>query len=265
MPHDEDRVRADQPAHDEHRGQRGDADRRQGLQGVAADDQLEGIKGAGQRRVEGRRDGPGGAAPDQGAHVVAAQPDAAPEPRGQRRAKLGIGRFEPDRCAKPAGEDRHPNKAEAVAERHPPAEQRVRLDRVDHLARAPAAQQQRAEADEQAADNRRRHQAGRGQRGGAAQMTAERDGESKVPDEVEQQVGGNDAKTGGDPGAKRQHQQKQLAVAQPRFGAAGPGGRGLGLFSPGGGCDLGHAPAIGEFAAAGKGASRAKLARSPSA
>ena len=53
-----------------------------------------GVKSAGQRGVEGRRDRAGGAAADEGADVVAAQPEPSAEPRRERGPELRIGRLE---------------------------------------------------------------------------------------------------------------------------------------------------------------------------
>jgi hypothetical protein len=55
------------------RDQRRNDDRRQRGDRIGADDQLEGIEGAGQRRVEGGGDGAGRAAADQHAQIAAAQ------------------------------------------------------------------------------------------------------------------------------------------------------------------------------------------------
>jgi hypothetical protein len=103
VPDDEYRVRPDEPADDERPGQRRDADRGQGLQRVSADNQLEGVEGAGERGIEGRRDCAGGSAADQGADVVPAQAEPSAEPRRERGAELRIGRLEPDRGTEPAG------------------------------------------------------------------------------------------------------------------------------------------------------------------
>ena len=154
MPDDEYRVRSDEPTDDECPGQRRDANRGQGLQRIGADNQLEGVEGSGQRGIEGRCDRAGGAATDEGADVVAAKAEPSAEPRRERGPELRLGRLEPYRSAKPAREQCHADQAQAVADRHPTAEQRVRLDRIDNLALAPVPQQRSGEADEQAPEHR---------------------------------------------------------------------------------------------------------------
>ena len=80
MPDDKDRGRATEAANDQRAGQRCDADRRQGLQRIAADDQLEGVERAGERRIERGRDGAGRAASDKSADIVTPQLDRSAEP-----------------------------------------------------------------------------------------------------------------------------------------------------------------------------------------
>ena len=107
MPDDEYRVRSDDAADNERPGQRRDANRGKGLQRIGTDDQLEGVKSAGERGIEGGRDRAGGAAADEGADVVAAQPEPSAEPRRERGPELRIGRLESYRSAKPAREQCH--------------------------------------------------------------------------------------------------------------------------------------------------------------
>ena len=241
MPDDKDRTGREEGAHHQHRRQRGDADRGQGLQGVAADDQLECIERSGQRRVERCRDGAGSAAADQEPHVVAPQAAATADPRRHRRAELGIGRFEPDRGAKPARQQRDKDETDTVAHGHPAAEQRVCLDRVDDLARPPAPQQQRREPNQEPAGDRHHQHARSVDAGNFAQMSAKRDAKRHVSDGAQQNVDQSDAEPGGDAGGEGEHKQKQLAVAQPRL-AARCGGVEVGVLCLAGGCDLGHAP-----------------------
>ena len=63
--------------------------RRQRGQRIGADDQLEGIEGAGQRRVESGRDGARGAAAHQHPQVAATHPERPPDARGHRRRRSG--------------------------------------------------------------------------------------------------------------------------------------------------------------------------------
>src|SRR5271169_891795 len=100
MPDDEYRVRSNQPADNERPGQGRDANRGQGLQRIGADDQLEGVKSAGERGIEGGGDRAGGAATHQGADVVAAQAEPSAEPRRERGPELRISRLQPYRSAK---------------------------------------------------------------------------------------------------------------------------------------------------------------------
>src|SRR6516165_607468 len=104
MPDDEYRVRPDKATDNERSGQGRDADRGQSLQRIGADDQLEGVKSARERGIEGGRDRPRGAATDEGADVIAAQVEPSAEARRERGAELRVGCFEPDRGAEPAGE-----------------------------------------------------------------------------------------------------------------------------------------------------------------
>jgi hypothetical protein len=156
VPDDKDRGRADEAPDDQRAGQRCDADRRQGLQRIAADNQLEGIERAGQRRIECSRDRAGRTASDKRADIVTAQLDRSAEPRCKGRAELGVGSLHTDRGSEPAGQQGRGDQAKAVRNRHPATEQGVRLDRVDDLARPPAPQQHQSKSDEQPTEERHR-------------------------------------------------------------------------------------------------------------
>jgi hypothetical protein len=128
------------------------ADRRQRCNRIAADDQLEAVKGAAQGRPESAGNGAGGAATDQHAHIGAAQTESLADLRGEAASELGIASFQADRsadAARPYGLRRHD---QAAAERHTPAVQRIGFDRVDFGAASPRdigrhqAEQQTAEA-----------------------------------------------------------------------------------------------------------------------
>ena len=140
MAHDKNRVRPDEPSDNERSRQGADADRGQRLQGIDADDQLEGVEGTSEGSIERRRNCAGGATADKSTDIVPAQARRSAEPGRERGPNLRIGRFEPHRGAKSAGKQRQKDEPQAVTDRHPSAEQRVRLDRVDNLALTPASQ-----------------------------------------------------------------------------------------------------------------------------
>ena len=104
---------------------------------VKADDQLEGISRGRERCVEGGRDRARGPATDEGAQVIAAQPEELAEARGDARADLGIAGLEPDGGTKAVRDHVLEGDDEAVCERQPSAMERIRLDRVDRDALTP--------------------------------------------------------------------------------------------------------------------------------
>src|SRR5204862_3751437 len=73
MAHDKYRVRPDEPSDDERPRQGRDADRGKGLQGIDADDQLEGVEGTGKRSVKSCGNCAGGATANESADIVPAQ------------------------------------------------------------------------------------------------------------------------------------------------------------------------------------------------
>ncbi|MDP7641890.1 MAG: hypothetical protein QGI52_05505 [Alphaproteobacteria bacterium] len=77
---DEGRIVAQMNARDDGAGDRGDDHRGKRAQRIMADHHFEGEKGAGDRRVERRRDGGGDAAAEQGERQRAAQLKALAEP-----------------------------------------------------------------------------------------------------------------------------------------------------------------------------------------
>src|SRR6185437_16399450 len=79
--------------------QRGDADRGKRGDRIAADDKLEAIESAAERRAEGAGDGRRRAAADQHAHVGATQAEGAADRGGQSARQLGVARFQADRSA----------------------------------------------------------------------------------------------------------------------------------------------------------------------
>ena len=174
---DADRQRRKRMRH-EIAGHRGDADRRQAGRRIAADHQLEGIEGAGQRRAECAGDRRRGAAAHHDALVGAAQMKAAAERCREPAGQLGIARFQSDRGADAAGPDRLQRYDDAAAKRHPPAMQGIGLDRVDFARRPPAQQQQERYAEQEAAEARHQKRPPR--------LDAELGGQPVAPIEVEQ-------------------------------------------------------------------------------
>lgn len=138
VPEIDERLGLDQRPGDQVAAQGRDDHGRQGGDGVGADDQLEGVEGAGERRAEAGRDGPGRTAAHQGAQVAAPHLEGDAEPRGEAGGDLCVAGFEPHRGAGPVRDDVLECEVEAVAQGHPAAMQGVRLDRVDGgtLARA---------------------------------------------------------------------------------------------------------------------------------
>ncbi len=163
---------------------RGDHDGGQGAERVGADHQLEGVERAGQRGVERPRDRAGRAAPDQHAKIVPPHPEAAAEARGDGRADLRVARLQPDRGAEAVRHHRLQHHDQAVVERHPPAIERVRLDRVHRAARPESRDQQAQRAKQQAAERGDGHAADRVQRGGAAEPLARRQIEQRAMDRI---------------------------------------------------------------------------------
>ena len=116
-----------------HRGDVGDA--------VGADDDLEGVEGAGERGAEGRRDPRPRSGAHEGAQIAAPQVERAAGERGQGPAQLGVGRLQPHRGAEAVGDDALDADEQAVARGHPPAVQGVGLHRVHgRLGTAPGPQ-----------------------------------------------------------------------------------------------------------------------------
>ena len=141
---------------DEIAHQRRDADRRQTVRRIAADDQLEAVKGAGERRAECAGNAGGGAAADQDAQVAAAQPKRIADARGDAAGKLRVAGLEADRCADPARPHRLRRNDDAAEERHPAAVQRIGFDRIDFPLRPPATDDLAGRAHDHAADERHR-------------------------------------------------------------------------------------------------------------
>ena len=110
-----------------------------GRRRIAADDQFEAVKRAGERRAEGAGDAGGGAAADEDAQVAAAQAERIADARGDAAGKLRIAGLEPDRRADAARPYRLRRDDDAAEKRHAAAMQRIGFDRIDFPFRPPAA------------------------------------------------------------------------------------------------------------------------------
>ena len=145
-----------QLARDQIADQRRDADRRQAARRIAADDQLEAVKGAGERRAERAGNAGGGAATDQDAQVAAAQPERIADARGKAARELRVAGLETDRGADAARPHRLRRDDDAAEERHAAAMQRIGFDRIDFPLRPPAPDDFAGNAEYDAADQRHR-------------------------------------------------------------------------------------------------------------
>ena len=152
-------------------------DRRQRLQRVAADDQLESVERAGERTVEGGGDGRGRSASDQQAQILAPQPERLPGLRGETGARLRIGGLQAGASAKAHGDHRYERQIQAVPHGHAPAIKRVRLDGIDDLVRPQVTDDSGREPHQHAADGRDKKGADGGDCRSSAQMAAGRDAE----------------------------------------------------------------------------------------
>ena len=99
--------------------------------------------------------------------------------RGGAGAELGERGFQSDRGADPAGENGQSGQAQAVAQRHAPAMQRVGLDRVDDVARPPAPHHIRDQAVAEPADARHQDAPPRVDIGRPAEMRFDRHAEQQ--------------------------------------------------------------------------------------
>ena len=134
--------------------------------------------------MEGAADGPGRAAADQQAHVVAAQAEAAAEARRDGGADLGVAALQPDRGADAVRHHGLQHDQDAVVQRHAPAVQRVGLDRVDRAARPLAGDQVADQPEGQAAEGGDRHGAQGGQLDHGAEALGGADQEQGLVDEL---------------------------------------------------------------------------------
>ena len=157
---DAERGRLEGPR-DQKTDQRGDPDRSQAARRIAADDELEGVKGAGERGAEGAGNSTGGAAPDQNAQVAAPQSKGGADARGDAARSLRVAGFQADRGAHAARPDRLRRDDHASDQRHAAAMQRIRLDWIDFPLRPPAFDQLACSAEKEAAEQRHRERQNR--------------------------------------------------------------------------------------------------------
>jgi hypothetical protein len=150
--HDEQRRVRAQPAGHQHRRQAGGQHRRQKFRGVARVDQFEPVEGAGQRRVEGRRDRRRGAGRYHGALVLSAQVEILADRGEDPGPELAVSRFHAHRGATSVGDDGKAGQARRIAKTELATIQGIRLDRVDDLGGAKLLQGQRHKAKEQPAN-----------------------------------------------------------------------------------------------------------------
>ena len=141
---------------DEVADHRRDCDRRQAVGRIAADDELEAVESAGERRTEGAGNSSGSAATDQDTQIGAPQPECRADARGKTARQLGIAGLEADRGADPARPDGLRRDDDAAEKRHAAAMQRIRLDRIDLPLRPPARDHFRGDAERQSAAERHR-------------------------------------------------------------------------------------------------------------
>ncbi len=183
---------------------------------IRADDQLESVEGAGQRRAEGRRDRAAGAAAHQHAQILAAQPPADAEPRGEAAADLGVAGLEADRRAATVRQHRLRRDEQALLERHAAAAQRVRLDRVHHGGPLPARAPEIDGAERKARQHRRGESGDRRDPRGGAEARIERnavDHDMRDIDDQRHHADGDARERADD---DRQRDQPELAAAQRR-------------------------------------------------
>ena len=200
--------------------QRRDADRRQAGGRIAADDQLETVERAGERRTERAGNAGGGAATDQDAQVAAAQAKGVADARGDAAGDLGVAGFQSDRgadAARPHGLRRDDHAAD---ERHAAAVQRIGFDRIDLALRPPPGDHFAGDTEYDAAGERHQNRQPRIERQPPRQPLARRQLEEHLVKDVDA-----DAHAGHDRSAKHAdqgRQQDQARFSRPHDGAQAP-------------------------------------------
>ena len=116
-------------------------------------DQFAAVERTRERRVERGRDGGCGAGGDENALIGPAQPEILTRRGENAGAELAVARLHTP-PTRPAAFEIHRRKqqAQAVDHRHPPAVQRIGLDRVDDIGGAKAADDQRGNAEDEPTD-----------------------------------------------------------------------------------------------------------------
>ena len=124
---------------------------------IAADDQLEAVEGAGERRAERAGNSARGSTADQDAQIGTSQLECPADTRGDAAGQLGVARFDADRSTYPARPNGLHGNDNAAEKGHAAAVQRVRLNRIDLSLRPPAHDQLAGNAEDDAAGERDRN------------------------------------------------------------------------------------------------------------
>ena len=219
---DEQRVGVPQCAQRQGAGERRRRHRRQRPHAIASEDQLVGIEGAGQRRIEGCRDGRGRSGADEDPLVEAAQLEVLADLGQQSGAELGIARLHADGDAGGVRDDRRDEQAQAVDHRHASAMQGIGLDRVDDLVRPKASHDERGHAEHEAADQRDDEDTVRVDADAAAERVVRGEAKREGMQEVDEPVRAADQ--GADHHAERRadHDLRRFVGAQPALHAEKP-------------------------------------------
>ena len=213
---DDDVGSAEQRLGGQRRRQRGGENRAGVGERIGADDQLRRVKRAGERRAERRRDRPAGAAADQDAQVLAAQPQRQADARSDGGADLRVARFEPDRGAAAVGDHRLRADDQAFAHRHAAAAQRVGFDRIDRARQLPGASPAVDQPDGEAAEGQRGESRERGDARRRAQSHVERDAVDRDMGEVDELGHRGHAEAGQDADDDCDDDQRQFIGAGDR-------------------------------------------------
>jgi hypothetical protein len=134
-------FRRPQPMRNEVSDQCRDGDRRQAVRRIAADNELETVKGASERRPEGPRNSTGRAATDHDAKVRPPQAERHADARRDAARELGVAGLKPNRRPNPARPHRLDRDDDAAEKRHASAVQRIGFNRIDFPFRAPMSDQ----------------------------------------------------------------------------------------------------------------------------
>ncbi len=155
---------------------------------IAADDQLEGVEGAGQGRIEGGRDRRPCPGADEDALVRTAQAEILADLGEDRRPELAVAGLHADRDARSIRPEGRDQQAQAVGHRHAAAMQGVGFDRVDHLGRPQPSHDHDADSQHQPACRRDDQYAHRIDVDAGAEGESAREVEGQGVDEIDQPV-----------------------------------------------------------------------------